>query len=332
MNQINEFIKENGFSKIVIFTDENILSLYPHFFDFIDNGKKEFMVLPRGEAAKSLEVYEDVCRQMLEKNIDRKALIINWGGGAVSDFGGFVASTYKRGCKMVNIPTTLLAMIDAAIGGKNALNVGGVKNAVGTFYLPDKVATEPSFLKTLSQNELLNGFGELLKYALISNGELWEELKNHESVSAEGIKKEWIDYCQNYKESLVKKDFYDNGERHLLNFGHTVGHALEAFFSPALSHGHAVALGCVISAYISYNKNLISKKDFQEIHYFVRKHYSFVSLDDKKIDEIVRLCRNDKKNDGGNLKFILLSEIGKAFETSVSEAELRVALETILVK
>ena len=328
-NGLAAYIEVKGFQKIVIFTDENLLSLYPHFFDFIDNSKKEFIVLPRGEAAKTLAVYENVCMQLLEKNIGRKALIINWGGGSISDFGGFVASTYKRGCTMVNVPTTLLAMIDAAIGGKNALNVGGVKNAAGTFYLPDMVVTEPSFLKTLPQNEILNGFGELLKYALISNGELWEELKNSESVSAKGIRKEWIDFCQNYKESIVKRDFYDNGERHLLNFGHTVGHALESLFAPALSHGHAVALGCVIAAYISYNKNFISKKVFQEIHGFVRKHYSFLSLNDEQIDAILRLCRNDKKNDGGSLKFILLSKIGEAFETDVSEVELRAALENV---
>ncbi len=324
-NKLSAFIKERNFPKIVIFTDRNILSFYPHQFDFIDENKKVMITLPNGEAAKSLSVYDDVCRRLLAEEVGRDALFINWGGGAVSDFGGFVASTFKRGAAMVNVPTTLLAMIDAAIGGKNALNVGGVKNTIGTFYLPEMVLTDTQFLATLPQSEILNGMGELLKYALIGDVSLWRELKNLDKVSAEVISPSWITFCREFKERVVARDFRDNGERRLLNFGHTAGHALEAAFAPALSHGHAVALGCVVAAYISYNHNFISKESFDEIYDFVKKWYSFANVSDK-IDEIIDYCRQDKKNSNGQIRFILLRSIGSAFVTTTSEQELKEAL------
>ncbi|MBO4232154.1 MAG: 3-dehydroquinate synthase [Bacteroidales bacterium] len=329
-NKLSTFIKEKDFLKIVIFTDRNVLSLYPHQFDFIDENRKVMITLPNAEAAKSLSVYGDVCRQLLAEQVGRDALFINWGGGAVSDFGGFVASTFKRGVSMVNVPTTLLAMIDAAVGGKNALNVGGVKNAVGTFYLPEMVLSDTQFLTTLPQSEILNGMGELLKYALIGKASLWEELKNLDKVSAEVIKPSWITFCREYKERVVERDFRDNGERRLLNFGHTAGHALEAAFAPTLSHGHAVALGCVVAAYISYNHNFITKETFDEIHDFVKKWYSFVNVSDK-IDEIIDYCRQDKKNSDGQIHFILLNSVGNAFEMLVAEEELRMALQKCFI-
>lgn len=318
--ELQEFLDQNQVSKVIVLTDETILRLYSNYINEIVKTNSLIITVPAGEKAKSLSVYETVCQKLISESIDKQALIINIGGGSLCDLGGFVAATYKRGIKFINIPTTLLAMIDASIGGKNAIDFDGVKNSIGTFALPNKIIINPLFLKTLPEYELLNGLGELLKYALIGSEPFWNILQSIQALSAETISPQWIHFCKTFKEQIVKRDMYDQNERHLLNFGHTIGHALEAHFH--ISHGHAVALGCMKEAHISMKRGHLSENDFVKIEQFVHRFYSPQNIQDSDIKEIISLCRQDKKNNGGDIHAILLHGIGVAEEHIIFPEEI----------
>ena len=310
-------------NKIAVIADQNVLQLFPYYIDTLgfDAPIHVFSVLP-GERNKSIEEATYLWQNLMENHFDKRSLIINFGGGMVSDLGGFVASTYQRGIPFINIPTTLLGMIDAAVGGKNAINLNGVKNMVGTVNLPEKVVIDTQFLKTLSPLQLLDGFGEMLKYALIGNENLWDEIKKLGTIKSQDIKKEWIDCCISFKEKTVQQDLYDKGPRHILNFGHTIGHAIEAYsmqkgdkkFASSIPHGHAVALGMVAESYLSFHHGLLSKEGYEEIREVILKHYTKeieqISISD--IDQIIDLCRIDKKNIDGKINITMLESIGKA--------------------
>lgn len=303
--------------KIAIITDQNVGSLYPQYFEqwYPEMPKSVFAVAP-GENSKSMEEAMRLWQWLLNEQFDKQCLIINFGGGVISDLGGFVASTFQRGIPFINVPTTLLAMIDAAIGGKNGVNLNQVKNMVGTICLPEDVKIDIDLLKTLPQQQLLNGFGELVKYALIGNRNLWNEIKNMQSIHFQDIKKEWIDFCIGFKKQIVATDLYDRGPRRILNFGHTVGHAIESSMMAAkrpLSHGYAVAMGCVAEAYLSCQHGLISETEFREIKEVVFRLFDGESLW-KSINwgTTGNFCQYDKKNEGGHINITMLEGIGKA--------------------
>jgi 3-dehydroquinate synthase len=334
-------------NKIALVADQNVLQLFPHYVDTLgfDVPVFVFSVLP-GEQNKSIKEAVYLWQNLMENHFDKNSLIINFGGGKVSDLGGFVASTYQRGIPFINIPTTLLAMIDAAIGGKNGVNLNGIKNVVGTICLPEKVIIDPLFLKTLSPQQILDGFGEMIKYALIGNLALWNEIKELESVKNQYIKKEWIDNCVDFKEKIVQEDLYDQGPRHILNFGHTIGHAIEAYFmqndcrdvlqhiSTGIPHGHAVAMGMVAESYLSYQHGLLSKKEYEEIRKVILKFYTDTvkQLSINNIDEIIDLCCWDKKNIDGKINVTMLDAIGHASSNHfVSKIECAEAIKQLFV-
>ena len=336
-------------NKIALIADQNVLQLFLHYIDTLgfDSPVFVFSVLP-GEQNKSIKEAVYLWQNLMENHFDKNSLIINFGGGKVSDLGGFVASTYQRGIPFVNIPTTLLAMIDAAIGGKNGVNLNGIKNVVGTICLPEKVIIEPLFLKTLSPQQILDGFGEMLKYALIGNLALWNEIKGLENIKNQDIKKEWIDICVNFKEKIIQEDLYDQGPRHILNFGHTLGHAIEAYYmkngcrdalqhvstEKNIPHGHAVAMGMVAESYLSFQHGLLSQQAFEEIRNVILKIYANtvkqLSIDD--IDEIIDLCHWDKKNIDGKINVTMLDAIGHASPNHfVSKTECADAIKQLFV-
>lgn len=331
-------------NKIAIIADQNVLQLFPRYIDSLgfDVPVFIFSVLP-GEQNKSIEEAVYLWQNLLENHFDKQSLVINFGGGMVSDLGGFVASTYQRGIPFINIPTTLLGMIDAAVGGKNAINLNGVKNMVGTINLPEKVIIDTLFLKTLSPLQILDGFGEMIKYALLGNENLWHEIKILESINNQDIKKEWIDYCVSFKEKIVQEDLYDQGLRHILNFGHTLGHAIEAYFMqkdrdekksfPTVSHGHAVALGMVIESYLSYRYGLLSQPAFEEIREVILWFYKNLIKDfsSDQIKSIVDLCVLDKKNCNGRINITMLKSIGHATPNHfVSKKECEEAIKQLI--
>ena len=329
-------------NKIAIIADQNVLQLFPYYLDelYADVPKFVLSVLP-GEQNKSIDEVVYLWQNLQEHHFDKNSLIINFGGGMVMDLGGFVASTYQRGIPFVNIPTTLLSMIDAAIGGKNGINLNSVKNAVGTIKLPQEVIINPQFLMTLPPQQLLNGFGEMLKYALIGNKALWDELKILQSIHYQDIKKDWINKCVAFKENIVQEDLYDTGLRHILNFGHTIGHGIEAWAlndcrdaRPCVStekipHGHAVALGMVAESYLSMKHGLLSSSEYDEIRNTIIRFYGgyLQNIDNQNIPKIVSFCLHDKKNLDGRINITMLEGIGHASPNHwVSEEECEEAI------
>ena len=327
---LKDFLLQNPSTFTIIITDERVWELHASHLDFIDKDKRKVFLLPASEEAKAWEQARMILSILSQLPIDKKTLVLNFGGGVVSDIGGFVAATYKRGLRLVNVPTTLLAMIDAAIGGKNGLNFDGIKNLIGTVYLPEKVFIEPDFLHTLPDEEWLNGLGELLKYALIGSPELWQHLQSLPKFPSEEFQFSWIDFCRQFKEAMVARDLYDTCERHVLNFGHTIGHALESLAASRgqkLSHGHAVALGCVAAAHLSVQKEGLSAADFERIAHFVKRMFPVFAITSADVPQILRFCQQDKKNHDGTLRFVLLKNIGEAiWHCETSETEIRQAL------
>lgn len=338
---------KNNINKIAVIADQNVLQLFPYYLDelYADVPKFVLTVLP-GEQNKNIDEAVYLWQNFQEHHIDKKSLIINFGGGKVSDLGGFVASTYQRGIPFINIPTTLLGMIDAAVGGKNGINLNGVKNVVGTFYLPEKIIVDTQFLKTLSPSQLLDGFGEMIKYALIGNGALWNEFIKKENIHAKDIKKEWIDSCIAFKNKIVQEDLYDQGIRHILNFGHTIGHALEAYhmktphsgeniLTHTISHGHAVALGIIAESYLSFRHNLLPQSTYEEIRNFILQLYqnTLKNISISEINDIVQLCLLDKKNLDGQINITMLEAIGKASPNHwISKEECEEAIRNLIVE
>jgi len=316
MNQLLHHIQEHQIQKIAVFCDEKVWRLYPDYFQFLnDVAEIHYISIEAKEKNKDIESIVFGWNFLLEQKFDRNSLLICWGGGTICDIGGMIAATFKRGIRLVNVPTTLLAMIDAAHGGKNGINLQHQKNVIGTFYLPEKVIIDSKFLKTLPQKELLNGFAELIKYALIGNKKLWEELQSLTTVNHKTIKNEWIGEAQQFKETLVAKDLHDKGERQILNFGHTVGHAIERLFAEkkrTMSHGYAVAMGICYEIYLSYKQGLITQHETEEVLRFVLRFYKPLTLTDADLTALTHYCFDDKKTINATPQFIFLEEIGKA--------------------
>jgi 3-dehydroquinate synthase len=316
MKELLHFITKNQIRKIAILCDERVWQLYPDYFNFLqETAEIHYISIEAKEKNKDIESVVFGWNFLLEQKFDRNSLLINWGGGTICDIGGMIAATFKRGIRLVNMPTTLLSMIDAAHGGKNGINLQHQKNAIGTFYLPEKVIVDTAFLKTLPKKELLNGFAELIKYALIGNKKLWEELQTLTKINHKTIKNEWIEEAQQFKETLVAKDLHDKGIRQILNFGHTVGHAIERLFAEkkrAMSHGYAVAMGICYEAYLSHKQGFITLNEAEKIFRFILRFYKPIQLTDSDLTALTHYCFDDKKNVNETPRFIFLDEIGKA--------------------
>lgn len=301
-------------SKIVIIVDENThdycLEYLLTTFDELTDA--EVMLLPVGEENKVIEVCYQVWQALSEYEIGRKDLIINLGGGVVTDMGGFIASVYKRGVQFVNLPTTLLGMVDAAIGGKTGIDLGPYKNQLGVFQQPLKVIVDPTFLTTLDETHLMNGYAEMLKHALIADPKLWIDLK---SISLDKLRDlDLVKRAAEIKVLIVDKDPLEQNIRKLLNFGHTLGHAIEGYLiqkEEAIYHGHAVAMGMISETYLSFKRGMITQGVMNEIISHLTSCYPIPKLSDEDIAQMVLLCRNDKKNEASKINCTLLSDIGK---------------------
>ncbi len=285
----------------------------------------EVMLLPAGEDNKVMEVCFQVLQALSEYNISRNDLIINLGGGLVTDMGGFIASIFKRGITFVNIPTSLLGMVDASVGGKTGINLGSLKNELGVFKDPRAIYIDSRFLSTLETKELINGYAEIIKHSLIAKKELWEVLITIDPANL-------LDYQDltnllalsvGIKAQVVGDDPFEKGLRKVLNFGHTVGHAIEGFYLDSdepIAHGHAVALGIIAESYISFKLNSLSERELIEICRYISQLYEPIFLNDEERKEMVELVYHDKKNDKGKIKIILLNGIGASkWDVEVSE-------------
>ncbi|MCD1117207.1 3-dehydroquinate synthase [Chryseobacterium turcicum] len=313
-SQLNQFLTEKSFSKIFILVDENTHEYcLPVFLGNLETEISfEILEIEAGEEMKNIQTANQLWEILTEMKADRKALIINLGGGVITDMGGFVASTYKRGIQFINIPTTLLSMCDASIGGKTGIDLMHYKNMVGTFSFPEQIFVYTRFLDTLPAKELKSGFAEMLKHGLIADKKHWEDLIQLQHLDSVGIEP-LIYQSMEIKQEVVNKDFHEKNVRKTLNFGHTIGHAIESLClqsgNPIL-HGEAVALGMICESYLSFLEGLIVKEDADVIIENIQRYFSFIDLNNFKDEDIFNLLLNDKKNADAKINFSLLSAIG----------------------
>jgi 3-dehydroquinate synthase len=305
------------YSKVFILVDENTSEMcLPHFLNNLATDiDVEIIEFEAGEIYKNIETCSQIWAALAELGGDRKSILLNLGGGVVSDLGGFVACTFKRGIDFITIPTTLLAMVDASIGGKNGVDLGNLKNQIGLIKEPKAVVIDPSFLETLPQNQMRSGLAEMLKHGLIFDKKYWDELKNLKELTTEDLTKLIYQSIQ-IKNTIVCEDFAEKGIRKALNFGHTLGHAIESYFldtteKTTLLHGEAIAIGMILESYISREKGLLSNEEYQEIKYIISDIFEPIEFSQKDIDEICKLLIFDKKNEFGKVQFALLDGIGK---------------------
>lgn len=311
---LNEFLQRKSYSKIFILVDENTHEYcLPILLGNLETELAfEILEVEAGEEMKNIQTANQLWEILTEMQADRKALMINLGGGVITDMGGFVASTYKRGIEFINIPTTLLSMCDASIGGKTGIDLMHYKNMVGTFTFPEQIFVYPKFLETLPFKELRSGFAEMLKHGLIADKIHWEALIQVQKPDAESIIPH-LQVSMNIKQEVVQKDFQEKNIRKTLNFGHTIGHAIESLFlnqgNPVL-HGEAVAMGMIAETRLAFLEKLISEEDADNIIDGLRKYYPYLDISDFSHEEILALLTNDKKNEDQNILFSLISGIG----------------------
>lgn len=307
-------------------------SVYQLFGDVFSGFGKKIFVFNATEKNKSLQSAEKIWLWLQESHARRDSTLVAVGGGITTDLGGFVASAFKRGIGFAAVPTTLLAMVDAAIGGKTAVNFGGLKNEIGSFYQPEKVFIDTNFLATLSSEAFFDGLAEVVKYGFIAEPELLRKCyKIADNNSDSELLKDAIRSSITIKQSIVANDLFDRGDRRKLNFGHTIGHALEEYsadWQEPISHGTAVAWGVLGELYLSLMKHNFPKADLLQYQSFLKENYRAISLSCKEFQPIIELIRHDKKSTSDSLNFTLLKSVGEALTAqSVEEKEIEEALD-----
>ncbi len=295
--------------EVIIITDINVGSLYGDYFP-----EAPVITIGTGETVKELDTVDTIIRHLLAIGADRDSFILGIGGGVVCDIAGFVASIYMRGLSFGFVSTTLLSQVDASIGGKNGVNVTGIKNIIGCFNQPLFVICDTAFLKTLHEDDYVSGLGELVKYALILDRSLFEQIegKTGEILGREpALMSRLIARSVEIKASVVEKDEKERNERRLLNFGHTLGHAIES--TSGLSHGIAVSAGMLVSSWISVDEGLLQKEDARRIEVLLDK-LGLLRKTDTEWESISEKIFSDKKRISSTINYILLNEIGKAVQ------------------
>ena len=312
---LNDYLSANSYSSLFIIVDENTYECCLPSFMAAITGDYHFEVLEieSGEINKNINTCTNLWEALSELDADRKSLIINLGGGVVTDLGGFVASTFKRGVDFINVPTTLLAMVDASVGGKTGVDLGSLKNQIGVINQPIMVLVVSEFLKTLEERQLQSGYSEMLKHALIQSTSYWENLKliksfnNIDSLIYNSV---------SIKNEVVLKDPTEQNLRKTLNYGHTLGHAIESYFLESnelssLLHGEAIAIGMILEGYLSHKLTGLPKTELEDIKRTFLERFPKVEFTEEDIHKIVSLLKFDKKNSHGNINFVLLKNIGE---------------------
>lgn len=311
---LNTFLTKNKYSNYYIICDEQTFEfcLPTLLFHAPLLNEAEIIELESGEDKKTLETCLQVWGALTDTGADKKSLIINLGGGVISDLGGFVASTFKRGIDCINIPTTLLSMVDASVGGKTGVDFEGIKNHIGTTSEPKAIFVNPAFLETLSERQIINGYAEVIKIALIADVDFWKELKKLKSTT-EFSSEKIITKAVELKNTIVKKDLHENDLRKSLNFGHNIGHALESALikqNKDILHGEAIAAGMIMESEIAQSLKRISKKEQKEITDYIRSIYKNIKITKDTESQLLQYILHDKKNEGDDLCFALPKGIG----------------------
>ncbi len=313
---LEEHMHSANYSKVFILVDENTNKhCLPQFSAQLDKVFEfEVIEIESGEAYKNIDTCTQVWEALSELNADRRSLMINLGGGVITDLGGFVASTFKRGIDFINVPTSLLAMVDASIGGKTGVDLDNLKNQIGVIQEPVMVLVITPFLRTLEERQWLSGYAEMLKHGLIDNEPHWAALR--QVMPFDDIDDLIRDSIE-IKQGVVSKDPTEKGLRKVLNFGHTLGHAIESHFLQKdkyhpLLHGEAIIAGMILESYLSYKLTGLSTDQLDDIKNTLSKRFQKVEFTDDDIEQILKLLIFDKKNTHGNINFVLLQRIGEA--------------------
>lgn len=314
---LNLHLKDNKYSNLFIIVDSNTNEYcLPKFLPLLETDLTiEIIEFEAGEPNKNIETCVQIWNVLTELGADRKTLIINLGGGVVTDLGGFVASTFKRGVDFIHIPTTLLSMVDASVGGKNGVDLGNLKNQIGVINTPKMVLIDTQYLETVPQNEMRSGLAEILKHGLIYDKAYWEKFLDLNAIDFADFD-ELIYRSVEIKNEIVMQDPTEKNIRKSLNFGHTLGHAIESYFlesenKTTLLHGEAIAVGMVLESYISLHKNLITPAEYNQIKSTIKSIYEDVVFEENDIEPILELLIHDKKNEYGNIQFALIEGIGQ---------------------
>lgn len=293
----------NSYDKFFLLTDEIVYGLYSSMIaSLLPEKEINKVILPSSERSKTIENVIFIWDRLLEAEAGRDSLFINFGGGTISDIGGFAASCYKRGIDFVNVPTTLLAMVDASIGGKNAINFKNYKNQIGLFSEPECVIINPDFLKTLNNRDIYSGMAEMIKYAFIADKSFFDlDIDNYY---------DYINEAAKIKNEIVNMDMKEDGIRKILNFGHTIGHALESYYLDKdnyLTHGESVALGMYASLYLSEKYCGLDDNWIMFYDFWFRGVFENINLCDLDVKKLFQYLSHDKKNKGGKPQFVLIS-------------------------
>ena len=312
---LNSHLAEKKYSIIFILVDENTHEhCLPNFMAEL-SGEYQFEIIEieSGEINKNIETCVGVWEALSELGADRKSLMINLGGGVLTDMGGFIASTFKRGIDFINVPTTLLSMVDASVGGKTGIDLGALKNQIGVINQPVMVLVVPDFLDTLEDRQVRSGFAEMLKHGLIQDKSYWNSLKDAEHL--EDMKKHILTSIE-IKNEVVLQDPTEQHIRKILNYGHTLGHDIESYFLESdskemLLHGEAIAIGMILEGYLSHKLLGLNEVSLDDIKRTFLDRYQKVEFSDVDIDNILKLMKFDKKNSHGKINFVLLKSIGE---------------------
>ncbi|MEQ9297998.1 MAG: 3-dehydroquinate synthase [Cyclobacteriaceae bacterium] len=318
-----DFFSTHKFSGVFLLVDENTEA---HCLPLIQDVLPEFWLvkIQSGEEQKHIETCTQIWRSMTEAKLDRKALMINLGGGVIGDMGGFCAGTYKRGISFINVPTTLLSQVDASVGGKLGIDFDGFKNHIGLFRDPDHVFISPEFLATLSHRELRSGFAEVVKHAYIRDSTYLESLKS--ATLADQPWMERIQHSIGIKSEVVAEDPTEQHLRKILNFGHTVGHAIETSYletDKKLLHGEAIAVGMICELYLSHKLLELDKDEVAQESKYLAQLFESKAIERSDFEMIVNNALQDKKNEGGVVKMSLLRALGDCtYDIPVSGADM----------
>lgn len=333
--QLTKFNIQN--KRVCIVTESNVAGYYLETVHSILKpycSKCSTFIFQEGEASKNLDTVRMLYKHLILEQFDRNDILIALGGGVVGDLTGYAAATYLRGIDFIQMPTSLLAQVDSSIGGKTGVDFDSYKNMVGAFHQPKLVYMNLSSLLTLSTRQFNSGLGEIIKHGLIKDADYYEWIHtNYDKINSRNLDtlQELVVRSCNIKRLVVEHDPNEKGERALLNFGHTLGHAIEKHMNFQLLHGECVAIGCILAAIISKNKKLISKEDVENIQTsFQAFHFQSLpgDIDTKKV---IQTTKNDKKMSAGAIKFILLKKIGDAYiDLTVSDQDMEAALLELL--
>ena len=317
VNEIDAISSEFG-GKLFVLADSNTIKYCYPFIEATLPVNVPVFVIEAGEENKHIDNVVKVWDFLNSNGADRKSILINIGGGVLCDLGGFAASTFKRGIDFIHIPTTLLSQVDASVGGKTGVNFKSFKNEIGAFSFPMKVLIDSCFMKTLSQEHILSGFGEMLKHAFIKDAPYYKDLQDLD------FEKSSLDYCNllklvqhsvNIKEEVVLADPMESGLRKILNFGHTVGHAFESYYlgtEKELIHGKAIAYGMIIEMYLSHLKLGFPKDKLVNAVEYLNKVYGKLNFGQEDYEKLYSLMTHDKKNENHQINFTLLKDIGES--------------------